>query len=116
MIACTAHHQLLDQVRFSFTMPTISRRFLGRSRPAGARLPLPEPFVSFSLPAKERIGLDDRQGRLPVEQLRPQQEGEAGCVAEPSWPDFVFLVNANCLRRKRFSAAKAGWEQAICLS
>jgi len=62
--------------------------------------PLPEPFVSFSLPAKEGIGLDDRQGRPPVEQPRPQQEGKAGCVAEPSWPDFVFLVKRQLLAEK----------------
>src|SRR3981081_2108374 len=47
-------------------------------RPAGSRLPLPEPLVSFSPPAKEGIGLDDRPGRLPGEQPRPPQEGEAG--------------------------------------
>jgi hypothetical protein len=57
-------------------------------------------FVSFSPPAKEGIGLDDRQGRLPVEQPRPQQEGEAGCIAEPSWPDFVFLVKRQLLAEK----------------
>jgi hypothetical protein len=51
-----------------------------QARPANPRFPLPEQFETVAVPADERLRLDDHQGTPPIEQLRPEHEGETSGV------------------------------------
>src|SRR5260370_15873085 len=48
----------------------------GQARPANPRFPFPEQLETTAMPSDERLRLDDHQSAPPVEQFRPEDEGE----------------------------------------
>jgi hypothetical protein len=66
---------------------------------------------AFPMPANQRVGLNDRQGFAPRQQLR----NFVGAITRRGWR-WRSTRKANCLRRKRFSAAKAQRDRRLALT
>jgi len=74
-------------------------------RPARLAFPTPEQLEALAVPTDEGFGRHDDQCAAPIEPAAEPQEIQAFWMGDPVGPDSAFLVEASCLRRKRFSAA-----------
>ncbi len=101
------------QIGFSAAISRINcRRSLGRrGRPVDG-LPTPEQPESSAVPADERIRPHIHQGIAPREHPTQRHHHPAGGVVCPRGLTFRSWKNARCLRRKRFSAARARRERS----
>src|SRR4029077_16309352 len=71
-------------------------------RSSQPRLPPPKQLEPLAMPADEGLRLNNHQCRSPVEQLRPYNQGEARCVAEPAGPNLVFLVERQLFAQEQY--------------
>src|SRR5206468_3215627 len=71
------------------------------------RLPLPEQSEPFSMPADQRVRLDDSKDISPVEQAGKVSECETRRIGSPARFLFRSTYSPSCLRKNKISAASA---------
>ena len=60
------------------------------------------------MPTDQCCRLNNEKSGFPLKEARPEDQGKASRIRQPSWPDLVFLVEGQLLAKKQILGKQRG--------